>query len=446
VREEVGPVYVRRLVLEDVRGFRHLDFAFEQPDGYYAGWAVITGDNGSGKSALLKALALCLVGPDIARALEPEMKGWIRQGADRAGLHAQVVLDPDIDRFVDPGKTTKKPFWAELEVANGSERPDSTPVLSQPPEERRQAKGKRTATRGPWAPNAEGWFCAGYGPFRRLYGASQEAARLMPMTGPIGRFVSMFREDAALVESEVWAMDLHYRLLSKGDSGSSRVLEAVIDLLNDDLLPHGVRVARLDADGLYLADAAGVVLPLSEMSDGYRAAIALVIDILRHMVQVYDFDGLLARGDDGRLRVSRHGVILIDEIDAHLHPEWQRNIGFWLKEHFPKVQFIVTSHSPVICPAANERMVFHLPPPGSELDPFQIGEDAYWKIVRSRPDQILLTPAFGLKDTRSPFALRQRTAYSRLAAKKRATRLTPEEEGQLKLLGLRFLDEGPEGD
>ena len=47
------------------------------------------------------------------------------------------------------------------------------------------------------------------------------------------------------------------------------------------------------------------------------------------------------------------GVILIDEIDAHLHPAWQKRIGFWLKAHFPNIQFIVTTHSPFICQAAD---------------------------------------------------------------------------------------------
>ena len=46
------------------------------------------------------------------------------------------------------------------------------------------------------------------------------------------------------------------------------------------------------------------------------------------------------------------GVVLIDEVDAHLHPTWQRRIGLWFREHFPKLQFIVSTHSPLICQAA----------------------------------------------------------------------------------------------
>src|SRR5712671_2638426 len=59
------------------------------------------------------------------------------------------------------------------------------------------------------------------------------------------------------------------------------------------------------------------------------------------------------------------GVVLIDEVDAHLHPTWQRRIGLWLREHFPKMQFIVTTHSPLICQAADVGTVWRLPQPGT---------------------------------------------------------------------------------
>jgi hypothetical protein len=58
------------------------------------------------------------------------------------------------------------------------------------------------------------------------------------------------------------------------------------------------------------------------------------------------------------------GVILVDEIDAHLHPTWQRRIGLWFREHFPRIQFIVTTHSPLVCQAADIGSVFRLPTPG----------------------------------------------------------------------------------
>jgi hypothetical protein len=58
--------------------------------------------------------------------------------------------------------------------------------------------------------------------------------------------------------------------------------------------------------------------------------------------------------------------VLIDEIDAHLHPTWQTRIGKWFTKYFPQIQFIVTTHSPLICRASEEGSIWRLTAPGSE--------------------------------------------------------------------------------
>ena len=140
-------------------------------------------------------------------------------------------------------------------------------------------------------------------------------------------------------------------------------------------------------------------------------------------------------GPDGRLFVERSGVVLIDEIDAHLHPEWQQKIGFWLKRHFPNIQFLVTTHSPIICQAADDNGLFVLPEPGSHDKPKALSKEEYNKVIASRPDTILLTSAFGLQNTRSPRAVEGRAKFAKLKAKRRAgAQLTSDEEDQLSQL------------
>ena len=185
-------------------------------------------------------------------------------------------------------------------------------------------------------------------------------------------------------------------------------------------MPNQITIDRVDSDGLWLRDRNGLQLAWSEMSDGYRSALALLADILRHLVKAYGFEGLAERDAAGKLRIVRSGVVMIDEIDAHLHPEWQREIGFWLKAHFPNIQFLVTTHSPIICQAADPNGLFVLPEPGSSQEPRALSHDEYQRIIASRPDTILLTPAFGLQNTRSPRAVQARADYSKLAAKRNA--------------------------
>jgi hypothetical protein len=173
------------------------------------------------------------------------------------------------------------------------------------------------------------------------------------------------------------------------------------------------------------------------MSDGYRAAAALLADILRHLIAIYGLDGLTEKTPEGKTVIKRSGVVLIDEIDAHLHPEWQREIGFWLKRHFPKVQFLVTTHSPLICQAADPNGLFVLPEPGSHAKPHALSDEDYRKVIASRPDTILLTPAFGLQNTRSPRAVEGRAEFAKLQAKKRAgAKLSPAEQARAKQLEL----------
>jgi hypothetical protein len=174
------------------------------------------------------------------------------------------------------------------------------------------------------------------------------------------------------------------------------------------------------------------------MSEGYRAALALMVDMLRHMDQIYA-DQPLVENQNGTTIVPHPGLVLIDEIDAHLHPAWQREIGFWLKKRFPNVQFIVTTHSALVCQAADENGIFHLPPPGSDDMPLQLNNEEYWQIVRSKVDDVYLSPAFGLTQTRSPEAVSARQGYARLKAKKRGVGLSPEENNQIRLFE-RYVD------
>ncbi len=97
----------------------------------------------------------------------------------------------------------------------------------------------------------------------------------------------------------------------------------------------------------------GQVAPWSELSDGYHVFIALVADIARRAVMLNEIDGAEAPA-----RVE--GVVLIDELDLHLHPRWQRIALPHLRKAFPRLQFVITTHSPQILSSAENRQVRRL--------------------------------------------------------------------------------------
>lgn len=424
-------MYVSKIALRNIRGFASLDFNLARPDGSYAGWTVFTGDNGSGKSTLLKAIAIGLTGKDTARALQPSFKGWMRHGVSSAesSIRLEVIRVEGDDELAESGKAPLAPFPVELVLRNGTKEPQ---LVSKKPSGK--PKSYATPERTVWS-DAAGWFSCGYGPFRRIFGASPEATRQM-VAPTTERFVTMFQEAASLAEVDQWLRNLKHKELELGPAEGAQ-LSLVLDLLRDDLMPNQITVDRVDSDGLWLKDRNGVQLAWADMSEGYRAAAALLADIMRHLIGIYGIRNLAGKDANGRCVINRSGVVLIDEIDAHLHPEWQREIGFWLKRHFPKIQFLVTSHSPIICQAADPNGLFVLPEPGSDVQPRALNDEEYRKVIASRPDTILLTAAFGLQNTRSPRAVEGRAEYAKLQAKKRSgkklTAAEKEKEGQLRL-------------
>ena len=424
-------MYISKVILKDIRGFSDLQFDLTRSDGTYAGWTVFTGDNGSGKSTLLKAVAIGLTGRDTARSLQPSFQGWIRDSAgDEAAIELEIVRSSEDDATVESGRNPASRFPARLTLKNGGKEPSLQATIP-PGKPRSYSTPERTI----WSPDARGWFSCGYGPFRRVFGASPEATRQM-VAPTTERFVTMFQEAASLAEVDQWLRNLKHKEL-ENRAAEREQLALLLEILRDDLLPNQITVDRVDSDGLWLRDRNGVQLAWGEMSDGYRAALALLADIIRHLISVYGVVGLTDRGPNGKLFIKRSGVVLIDEVDAHLHPEWQREIGFWLKQHFPKMQFLVTTHSPIICQAADPNGLFVLPEPGSDVAPRALTQEEYEKVIASRPDTILLTPAFGLQNTRSPRAVAGRAEWAQLQAKKRAgARLTPIEEAKVAQLQL----------
>ena len=97
----------------------------------------------------------------------------------------------------------------------------------------------------------------------------------------------------------------------------------------------------------------GHAAPWSQLSDGYHVFIALVADIARRAVMLNQFDGPAAPARVG-------GVVLIDELDLHLHPRWQRVALPRLRNAFPRLQLVVTTHSPEVLSSAENRQMRRL--------------------------------------------------------------------------------------
>ena len=115
-----------------------------------------------------------------------------------------------------------------------------------------------------------------------------------------------------------------------------------------------------------------LVIPYSKLSDGQKAVITIAGDISRRAA-------LLNPHLDDPVSETP-GVVLIDEIDLHLHPRWQRRIMEDLRRVFPKIQFIATTHSPIIISAAKDAKVINLDANGSHEISQAYGMDVNWVV------------------------------------------------------------------
>ncbi|MHB9759889.1 AAA family ATPase [Streptomyces sp. BYX5S] len=403
-------MYVTRLRLDGVRGFhgaRACDLDFTRPDGSFAGWTVLAGRNGSGKSTLLRCIAFALAGPERASRLDGEVEDYLTHGQAQGGLELSLLVDAAADLGAPTSasvRTVKMAWGPGREPLNAEDAP--------PTHVRFLADAGAKAARLLWSSSPPtGWFHAAYGPFRRLSGTGLfEQDRQTPDRVEAVR--TLFQEESALTESVTWLVDLHTRKL-EGEAGARGVLESVLELLNDELLPGGFCVEKVTSRGLWLrrADGEGPLVLQRRMSDGLRTVTALVLDVVRQMHAAYGALQL-CRDDRGRPYLPHQGVVLIDEVDAHLHVSWQQRIGEWFKKHFPAVQFIVTTHSPYVCQAADPRGLVRLPGPGEQAPPEVVDEKEYGTIVYGTGDDAVLSDFFGLE---SPFSRRAEELREELA-------------------------------
>jgi hypothetical protein len=230
-----------------------------------------------------------------------------------------------------------------------------------------------------------------------------------------------------------WLRDLLLQKLEQPLAPEVDVLDRIRTFTNQSqLLPHNTRLDEISSDGIFFIDGNGEKIEHADLSDGCRAMLSLTYDILRQLILCFGADRVFDPQDPSK--VVPPGVIMIDEVDAHLHPSWQRRIGKWFCEHFPNMQFIVATHSPLVCQSAQKGSIWLLPEPGTDdtvrraegtvLDRLLYGDilDAYG------------TGFFGDSVTRSDEGRRKLERLAELNQKERHHGLSAEEEEEQRQL------------
>lgn len=379
-------MYLRSVIIENVRSLERFEWRVDPEKA--AGWHVLLGVNGSGKSSVLRSVALALVGSRESAGLREDWTRWVRRGVEQGTVHLELRTDPEFDPL------------PSTEVSTGIRLSrDSSWGMS----DTESSKEAEALYHSP-----HGFYSASFGPFRRFTGGNRDHEHLFKSARRLARHLTIFGEDVALTESLGWLRDLYLRHLDSGHRGKRAesaqfhgLLDRVIHFVNESgLLPDGVRMEGVTYDEVIFVDAAGTDLPVLDLSDGYRSVLSMAFELLRQLTEAYPGFDIFDPQDPSKVWLP--GVVLIDEVDVHLHPSWQRRIGPWFRKHFPAMQFLVTTHSPFVCQAAAVGSIWRLPDPGEEGVAEEITGALYDRLVYGDLLDAYATGYFGREETRSP--------------------------------------------
>jgi hypothetical protein len=424
-------VYLTSFTVRDIKCFEEVRLDFPSVgDGSYAGWNVLLGTNATGKTTLLQAMAVALIGATHGmRLVSPGV--WVRRGAPHGSIEAEFLPGDKDSAMGAPRKGT--PYRASFAVL-GNDPIELDGKLYTSPEIVLRGdsndKSHRGLLKGPYAADKPGWLVCGYGSFRRFTGGAEN--ELTHESGRAGRVASLFHESVALKQAMQWLPKLFSRSLNihaAGHQQAAKEYDTVFKLINA-LLPPAVRLSHVDTDHVYFEAPGTPHVELLELSDGYRSFLSLVMDLLRQIADAFGgVASLVWLDENGNPSVDADGVVLIDEADLRLHPSWQREIGPRLVSIFPRLQFIVTSHSPFIAQEAIPDGLFVLRTARPEAAVQCIKPLS--RVDGWTADEILKSPLFGLTDTRSKETERLLDEHADLRGKEKFERLSANDKKRL---------------
>ncbi len=375
--KEVSRV-LEQVKIRNVKALRDVEIDFRLEGTGRTPWRMLLGENGTGKSTVLHAIALTLIGASaflrLANMHAVHPRDFIRYRCKSGTVRVKI------SGFIGPHELTFRPDRVEFRSPTG----ETSTV-------RYGTKGPTVEGRG-WDPQM---LVLGYGATRLL---PRSSSPQVTSTGdPYSRVDNLFDPFVPLRDAEEWLVGL-------GEPGFLPFDTAAAVLM--DLL-------RLDPEARFLRDGERILvmehgerIPLRQLSDGYQSVVATAADILDILTNVYDnLEGAA-------------GLVLLDEIGAHLHPSWKMRIVDSIRRAVPGVQFVTSTHDPlclrgldageVVVMRRDERhrvfTVENLPSPAD-----------------LRVEQLLTSEFFGLNTTVDPEVEREFDRYYALLAKRDRT-------------------------
>lgn len=367
-------MFLKKISLTNFKCLENIELSFVETKTTNRKWTLILGENGTGKSNLLKSIALVTAGSNALGELLGNTDSWIKYNEDFCIINAWIETKEKEERHISL-KFNKGDNLSKI-ISNNKK---SLLLIDQAIE------------------NAQrNYFIVAYGASRRLSNETfsnfdkSRTARSINVR-------NLFDNSSALNPLTAWVIDLDYR---SGNKGLRLIKETLKDIL-PGIAFHSIdkekkQVIFKTVDGL---------IALDNLSDGYQNVAAWIGDLLYRITEAFR---------DYKNPLEARGLLLIDEIDLHLHPKWQRKLLDFIGNKLPNFQVIATTHSPLTAQQADV----------DELYALRRNDDNIVKIVpfKGSPktllvNQLLMTPVFGLETDESYEIQQAKKEYEILKSK-----------------------------
>ncbi len=413
-QKDYPPAYFLSIELENVLCFKtrqKLDLS--DINGFPAQWTVILGDNGVGKTTLLRCLA----------GMEPISAPW----KENREILPRLFVSPSIWDFSPRIRKEIQTFLpSSIDVTVG--------FTSDSLKNWKNFDHDKTNLQSFYQSQMSSFLLGSYtfpdtGKLLRLkcfgYGASRKMGETS-LTEALSSnsCASLFSDYQSLINAEEWLLQSDYAVARSNRVNKAR-LEQRFHLIQNtlkQLLPDVSDIRITLADDHHPRPIAEFLtpygwVPLKSLSLGYKTVIAWTVDLAARLIERYP------QSEDP---LAEPAIVLVDEIDLHLHPKWQRTIMSFLTERFPNTQFIVTAHSPLVVQAAKDANIVLLRREGDHVvidnDPEIIDN---WRVEQ------VLSSVFDLPSPHSPDIEKLIESRRKILAK---SKLTAKDERELKKL------------
>jgi energy-coupling factor transporter ATP-binding protein EcfA2 len=318
---------------------------------------LILGENAAGKSSILEAIALALIHPDARGELVPK--------PDSLRLDPSFMGAPDV----------KKKASARVRLLYDGKRESVLTI-------RGRGFSQTGFTQLP--------LVFGYGAYRHYLSDLHSWQPTRPV-------ISLFRSDSLLTNPEEWLLGLSLTDFRSVVQALGAIFGAAeeVDVIYRDLGAKRCFVEmQIDASGKKSRT------PLGNVSSGFRTILALTCDMMRWLMDRSVNPGFVSL-------ISAEGIVLIDEVEAHLHPRWKIQIMKGLRTALPAMTFIVTTHDPLCLRGMRDGEVVVLSKvadqrPGSSIPVMVDRLTALPKVATLTIEQLLTSDLFSLFSTDDP--------------------------------------------